>query len=417
MKASDFKPDDAVLYVPSHAHGDRRHPDCEHGVVRSQNGSNVFVRYWKNGVLQSTAQSTSPEDLVKGGEKLMTVAEEMAAAREKIAPPSHEELLKQARWMVLHPDTPASQRPMLMALLREIDLLELYRKGLSYDGNGHPHFDRAIAARAAEARIDRGDAVNLAMDWLENRPTLTPNGIQALCNAVMLMDKTLSSRPAIIEECARVCDEQYEKHKHYFSVGPGLATACATAIRALAPGGQNAAPQAGRKPCWFIERKEDPRWIEPWPSRNWTNDPLAARVFKSKADAELCIKEGQVYGSEAFATEHAWLDAPPAPAEVAEGAGEDLRKLALNLPVFDKNRNQFTVAMMQVAMEQAANCITDLLALRAAPSLSIDFDLLQTLQMRCNYIINGYSDAKLEAKEMGRLIGEALLAKVREAGK
>jgi hypothetical protein len=123
-------------------------------------------------------------------------------------------------------------------------------------------------------------------------------------------------------------------------------------------------------------------------------------VFKSKADAELCIKEGQVYGSEAFATEHAWLDAPPAPAEVAEGAGEDLRKLALNLPVFDKNRNQFTVAMMQVAMEQAANCITDLLALRAAPSLSIDFDLLQTLQMRCNYIINGYSDAKLEAKEM-----------------
>jgi hypothetical protein len=400
MKASDFKPDDAVLYVPSHAHGDRRHPDCEHGVVRSQNGSNVFVRYWKNGVLQSTAQSTSPEDLVKGGEKLMTVAEEMAAAREKIAPPSHEELLKQARWMVLHPDTPASQRPMLMALLREIDLLELYRKGLSYDGNGHPHFDRAIAARAAEARIDRGDAVNLAMDWLENRPTLTPNGIQALCNAVMLMDKTLSSRPAIIEECARVCDEQYEKHKHYFSVGPGLATACATAIRALAPGGQNAAPQAGRKPCWFIERKEDPRWIEPWPSRNWTNDPLAARVFKSKADAELCIKEGQVYGSEAFATEHAWLDAPPAPAEVAEGAGEDLRKLALNLPVFDKNRNQFTVAMMQVAMEQAANCITDLLALRAAPSLSIDFDLLQTLQMRCNYIINGYSDAKLEAKEM-----------------
>jgi hypothetical protein len=79
------------------------------------------------------------------------------------------------------------------------------------------------------------------MDWLENRPTLTPKGIQALCNAVMLMDKTLSSRPAIIEECARVCDEQYEKHKHYFSVGPGLATACATAIRALAPGGQNAA--------------------------------------------------------------------------------------------------------------------------------------------------------------------------------
>jgi hypothetical protein len=60
----------------------------------------------------------------------MTVAEEMAAAREKIAPPSHEELLEQARWMVLHPDTAASQRPMLMALLREIDLRDLALKGL-----------------------------------------------------------------------------------------------------------------------------------------------------------------------------------------------------------------------------------------------------------------------------------------------
>lgn len=63
MKAEDFKPGEPVLYVPLHAHGDAKHPDCEHGVVSSQNGKNVFVRYYRNGVLQNTVQSTTPSDL------------------------------------------------------------------------------------------------------------------------------------------------------------------------------------------------------------------------------------------------------------------------------------------------------------------------------------------------------------------
>jgi hypothetical protein len=44
--------------------------------------------------------------------------------------------------------------------------------------------------------------------------------VRQLANEIL---RLRSSRPAIVEECARVCDEQY-------------ATACATAIRALAPG-------------------------------------------------------------------------------------------------------------------------------------------------------------------------------------
>ncbi len=64
QSASDFNEGDRVLYIPLHAHGDRKHPDCERGVVSSQNGINVFVRYLKHGVL-GNPQATSPEDLVK----------------------------------------------------------------------------------------------------------------------------------------------------------------------------------------------------------------------------------------------------------------------------------------------------------------------------------------------------------------
>jgi len=52
----------------------------------------------------------------------MNLAEELAAARANVTGPSQDELLDQARWTVLNPDTAASQRPMLLALLREIDL-------------------------------------------------------------------------------------------------------------------------------------------------------------------------------------------------------------------------------------------------------------------------------------------------------
>jgi len=69
MNATDFKPGDKVIYIPGIAHGDLQHEACERGVVSSTNAVNVFVRYYRNGVLQATAESTSPEDLVFEGSK------------------------------------------------------------------------------------------------------------------------------------------------------------------------------------------------------------------------------------------------------------------------------------------------------------------------------------------------------------
>lgn len=35
-----------VIYIPKHAQGDRNHPDCQHGVVKSSGkGATVFVLY------------------------------------------------------------------------------------------------------------------------------------------------------------------------------------------------------------------------------------------------------------------------------------------------------------------------------------------------------------------------------------
>jgi hypothetical protein len=62
-KAEDFHEGETVLYVPRHAQGDITHPDCEHGVVSSQNGESVFVRYYRNGMLQPGSQATYPTDL------------------------------------------------------------------------------------------------------------------------------------------------------------------------------------------------------------------------------------------------------------------------------------------------------------------------------------------------------------------
>lgn len=67
--ATDFKPGDSVRYVPTHAIADylenKSHPDTEDGVVSLVNAYNVFVKYCRHGVLQQTAQSTDPRDLIK----------------------------------------------------------------------------------------------------------------------------------------------------------------------------------------------------------------------------------------------------------------------------------------------------------------------------------------------------------------
>lgn len=59
-KIDQFIPGDRVTYIPTHAYGDIKHPDCETGTVSSIGKSFVFVRYH----LGDTAAATRPEDLV-----------------------------------------------------------------------------------------------------------------------------------------------------------------------------------------------------------------------------------------------------------------------------------------------------------------------------------------------------------------
>jgi len=67
--ADDFRPGEAVLYIPCHAEGDPRHKDVEIGVVNSQNGKFVFVKYRPQflcaGWYDANAQATDPFDLIK----------------------------------------------------------------------------------------------------------------------------------------------------------------------------------------------------------------------------------------------------------------------------------------------------------------------------------------------------------------
>lgn len=64
-----FKAGDEVTYIPGHAHGDRSHPDCEHGRVSSVGPTGlVFVKFQakvnRYGWDRSPAEACDPEDLV-----------------------------------------------------------------------------------------------------------------------------------------------------------------------------------------------------------------------------------------------------------------------------------------------------------------------------------------------------------------
>jgi len=65
MKELNFEAGQKVVYIPRHANGNISHKDVEYGIVSSvsENG-NVFVKYVKNGIPQSTAQLT-PKHLLK----------------------------------------------------------------------------------------------------------------------------------------------------------------------------------------------------------------------------------------------------------------------------------------------------------------------------------------------------------------
>lgn len=66
----DFTKGMQVTYVPSHAKGNAKHPDCQRGVVSSTNDKFVFVKYdnamciMTTGDEPYTAQATDPNDLI-----------------------------------------------------------------------------------------------------------------------------------------------------------------------------------------------------------------------------------------------------------------------------------------------------------------------------------------------------------------
>ena len=70
MNTSAFTKGRKVRYIPSHANGNPRHPDCKNGVVSSVNDRLVFVKYdnamcfMTTGDEPYTAQATSLEDLI-----------------------------------------------------------------------------------------------------------------------------------------------------------------------------------------------------------------------------------------------------------------------------------------------------------------------------------------------------------------
>ena len=78
MKREEIKIGMDVLYIPRHAKGNKKHKDCEHGLVSSINEVTVFVRYYSNGELQGTGKSTDPETLIKLFPDPMAMIDEMA---------------------------------------------------------------------------------------------------------------------------------------------------------------------------------------------------------------------------------------------------------------------------------------------------------------------------------------------------
>ena len=70
MKLSELKQGVRVRYVPTHAHGDAKHADCETGVVSSVNATVAFVKYDNNMCIMTTgnepytAQAINPQDLI-----------------------------------------------------------------------------------------------------------------------------------------------------------------------------------------------------------------------------------------------------------------------------------------------------------------------------------------------------------------
>lgn len=68
MDIKDAEPGMKVRYIPRHAGKNIYHPSCEDGIINSVGEVNIFVKYYieNTGILNTSAQSTSPEDLIIG---------------------------------------------------------------------------------------------------------------------------------------------------------------------------------------------------------------------------------------------------------------------------------------------------------------------------------------------------------------
>lgn len=66
-----LKPGDQIIYIPTHAKGDKNHPDCELGFVTSipLDSKSAFCRYWSkydSDALRTTANSeATPMDMLQ----------------------------------------------------------------------------------------------------------------------------------------------------------------------------------------------------------------------------------------------------------------------------------------------------------------------------------------------------------------
>jgi len=58
-----MSPGDRVIYVPNHADGDRRHPDCEHGAITSIGEFTGYIFVLFDGDLRPKA--CYPHNIVK----------------------------------------------------------------------------------------------------------------------------------------------------------------------------------------------------------------------------------------------------------------------------------------------------------------------------------------------------------------
>jgi hypothetical protein len=147
------------------------------------------------------------------------------------------------------------------------------------------HICFPIAPRAAEVGVRSATHAEKLMIL---RARLSEHLSPAEDRELLAAAAALSSRPAIFEECARVCDGlQQSWKKGDGGDWQGGCLECADAIRTL--GGQNAAPQAGQ-----------PKSIAPF-HEGHAAGPAVAAPYGPGHDLPC------------------WPIDPPAPAEVAEG--------------------------------------------------------------------------------------------------